>query len=341
MKQELTVHIDATSGDAVVLNMLSASHFGTPSVTIPSGKIYGPWLVYFNDGSIADALEQASREEERWPYRWLSNPHYPLSRSTVTGTLHLAEGRPAAGAMVTLAQSGGDVYAQGTDYIFSAQADFGGHFSIPHVRPGTYSLYAYATGGFIGEITDQYERDGIAIAGPRVDLGKLTWAPPRYKHFLWQIGQADRKASEFKLGNLPRQYGLWNQVPANLTYTIGQSTPKNDWYYAQTQVGTWTVNFNLRETYSGNAHLTVALAGLSRTAAVTVAVNGTAVGSYPAFTNDQAIYRSANQSGYYHLIPITFPASVLQAGANTVTFQATNVSSGGGTMYDTIKLEAD
>jgi rhamnogalacturonan endolyase len=321
--------------------MLSASHFGTPSVTIPSGKIYGPWLVYFNDGSIADALEQATREEERWPYRWLSNPHYPLSRSTVTGTLHLAEGRPAAGAMVTLAQSGGDVYAQGTDYIFSAQADFGGHFSIPHVRPGAYSLYAYATGGFIGEITDQYEQDGIAIAGPRVDLGKLTWAPPRYKHFLWQIGQADRKASEFKLGNLPRQYGLWNQVPANLSYTIGQNTPKNDWYYAQTQVGTWTINFDLRETYSGNAHLTVALAGLSRTAAVTVAVNGTAVGSYPAFANDQAIYRSANQSGYYHLIPITFPASVLQAGANTVTFQATDVSSGGGAMYDTIKLEAD
>ena len=340
MKQELTVHMDASSGDAVLLNMLSASHFGTPSVTIPSGKIYGPWLVYFNDGSIEDALRQAAREEAQWPYRWLSNPHYPLERSTVTGRLRLADGRPAAGAMVILAQPGGDVYAQGADYIFFAQADLFGQFLIPHVRQETYSLYAFSTGGLIGDVTDQYEQDGIVVRGPWVDLGQLTWSPPQYNHLLWQIGHANRKADEFKLANLPRQYGLWNQVPANLTYTIGQSSPENDWYYAQTQVGTWTINFNLRETYSGNAQLTIALAGMSRTAAVTVAVNGSAVGAYPAFANDMAIYRSANQSGYYHLIPITFPAALLQTGANSITLQATEVSSGGGAMYDTIKLNA-
>jgi rhamnogalacturonan endolyase len=341
MKQELTVHMDASSGDAVLLNMLAASHFGTPSVTIPSGKIYGPWLVYFNNGSIDDALRQAAREESRWPYRWLSNPHYPLERSVVTGRLRLADGRPAAGAMIILAQPGGDVYAQGSDYIFFAQADFSGSFFIPHVRPETYSLYAFANGGLIGDVTDQFEQDGITVSGPWVDLGQLTWSPPQYKHFLWQIGHADRKADEFRLGNVPRQYGLWNQVPANLIYTIGQSTPENDWYYAQTQAGTWTINFNLERTYSGTAHLTIALAGMSRTAAVTVAVNGTAVGTYPAFTNDMAIYRSANQSGYYHLIPFTFPATLLQTGANSVTLQATEVSSGGGAMYDTIKLEVD
>ena len=80
---------------------------------------------------------------------------------------------------------------------------------------------------------------------------------------------------------------------------------------------------------------------MSRTAAVTVAVNGTAVESYPAFTNDMAIYRSANQSGYYHLLPLTFPATLLQTGANSIALQATDVSSGGGAMYDTIKLEVD
>jgi rhamnogalacturonan endolyase len=243
--------------------------------------------------------------------------------------------------MVILAQPGSDVYSQGTDYIFFDRADFWGSFRIPHVRPGTYSLYAFANGGWIGDVTDQYAQDGINVAGPEVDLGRLPWSPPRYKHFLWQIGQADRKADGFKLADLPRQYGLWKQVPANLVYTIGQCTPNNDWYYAQTQVGTWTVNFDLQETYSGNAYLTVALAGMSRTAAVTVAVNGTAVGSYPAFANDAAIYRSANQSGYYHLVPFTFPASLLAPGTNAITFQTTNVSSGGGAMYDTIKLEVD
>ncbi|HLI71215.1 MAG TPA: polysaccharide lyase family protein [Ktedonobacteraceae bacterium] len=339
LKQELTVHVDSSTGDAVVLNMLVGSHFGNPNVSIPSGKIFGPWFVYFNNGSISDAQAQAAAQDAQWPYTWLSNSAYPLSRTTVTGTLRLADGRPAAGAQVTLAQPGGDVYAQGSGYIFTAQADANGNFRIPYVRAGNYSLYAWANGGSIGDITDQYELDNINVSGSTQNLGTLTWTPTEYSNLLWQIGTADRKADEFRLGNVPRQYGLWNQVPANLTYTIGSSTPANNWYYAQTQVGTWTVNFNLSQTYSGTAHLTVALAGATRTADVTVAVNGTTIGSYPSFANDQAIYRSANQSGYYHLIPLSFAASLLKAGSNSITFDMTSVSSGGGVMYDTIKLE--
>ena len=346
MKQELTVHVEANSGDGTVLNMLSASHFGTPSVAIPNGKIYGPWLLYFNNGSISDAQSQVATEDAAWPYTWLSNAHYPLARTTVTGTLRLANGQPAAGATVVLAKPGGDLYAQGSDYIFSTQADGSGNFSIPEVRPETYSLYAYANGGStaggaVGSVTDQYERDNINVSGATVNLGALTWSPAQYTNSLWQIGTADRKADEFNLGNVPRQYGLFNQVPANLTYTIGQSTPANNWYYAQTHVGTWTVNFNLSKTYSGNAHLTVALAGSSRTASISVGVNGRNVGSFPSYVNDAGIYRSANQSGYYHRFTINFAASSLRAGANTLTFRATNVSSGGGVMYDTVKLEAD
>ena len=339
MKQELMVHVESASGDGTVLNMLVGAHFGTPSVTIPNGKIYGPWLLYFNNGSIPDAQAQAATEQAQWPYSWLSNPHYPLARTTVTGTLRLADGRPAAGAMVTLAQPGGDIYAQGADYIFYAQADADGHFSIPNVRPNTYSLYAYSTGGSIGDITDQYEQNSIAVSGSAMELGTLTWSPPEYTDSLWQIGTADRKADEFKLGNLPRHYGLNDQVPTNLTYTIGQNTPTNDWYYAQTHVGTWTVKFNLNQTYSDSAHLTIALAGMSRSPTVVVGVNGTHEGSI-SYPNDEAIYRSANQSGYYHLVPISFPASLLHVGANTITFDMTGSPDGAGMMYDTIKLEA-
>ncbi|RAQ97157.1 hypothetical protein A4R35_16580 [Thermogemmatispora tikiterensis] len=339
LKQDLTVHVDSSTGDAVVLNMLISAHFGTPEVTIPSGKLFGPWLVYFNNGSISDAQTQAALQQQQWPYSWLSNPAYPLTRTTVTGTLHLADGRPAAGAQITLAQPGGDVYAQGAGYIFTTVADSAGNFTLRQVRPGSYSLYAWANGGSIGDITDQYELDNVNVSGTSTNLGTLTWTPVRYSTLLWQIGTADRKAAEFRLGNLPRQYGLWNQVPANLTYTIGSSTPANDWYYAQTAVGTWNVNFSLSQSYSGDAHLTVALAGMTRTAAVTIRVNGTAIGSYPAYTNDAAIYRSANQSGYYHLMVFSFPASLLKVGSNTVAFVMTSVSSGGGAMYDTLKLE--
>src|SRR6185312_10176954 len=196
-------------------NMLMGSHFGNPNVTIPSGKIYGPWLVYFNNGSISDAQAQAVTEQAAWPYSWLSNSVYPLSRTTVTGNLHLADGRAAAGATVTLAQPGGDVYSQGAGYIYSAQADTNGNFSIPKVRPGSYSLYAWANGSSIGDVTDQYERDNITVSGSTTNLGTLTWTPTLYSVPLWQIGTADRKADEFKLGNVARQYGLWNQVPAN------------------------------------------------------------------------------------------------------------------------------
>jgi rhamnogalacturonan endolyase len=342
MKQDLTVH-----AVGVVLNMLVSGHFGTPGVSIPSGKIYGPWFLYFNNGSLSDARAQAAAQVAQWPYRWLSDPSYPLSRTTVTGALVLSSRQPAARATVILAAPSGDVYTQGTGYIFSTQANAKGHFTLPKVRPGTYSLYVWANGGpttpgSIGTVADQYEQDHITVSGPSVNLGTLTWKITQYKHFLWQIGTADRKADEFKLGNVPRQYGLWNQVPADLTYTIGKSTPANDWYYAQTKVGTWNVIFKLRQTGEGKAHLTVALAGASNYRNhVSVLVNHTSVATYPQFPNDQTIYRSGNQSGFYHLLTFTFPASLLKVGSNTIAFKMTNVNNGGGIMYDFIKLETD
>ena len=341
MKQELMVHIESSTGDGVVLNMLSASHFGPPPVKIPNGKVYGPWLLYFNDGTAADAEKVAKAEANEWPYKWLSNPNYPLSRSTVSGTLKLSDNRSASEAMVVLAKPGGDVYSQGTDYVFYSKADSSGSFSIPNVRSGTYSLYAYSTGGTIADITDQFVKDGIKVDGSKTDIGSLTWSPPHYSHFLWQIGIADRKASELNLGNVPRMYGLYKKVPANLTYTIGKSNSRDDWYYAQTQEGVWIINFNLNKTYTGTAHLTVAIAGQARNVSVELDINGHTIGSLPSYPNDGSIYRSVISSGYYHLSTHTFPASQLKSGTNSLSFNAFNVSEGGGRMYDTIKLEVD
>ena len=76
------------------------------------------------------------------------------------------------------------------------------------------------------------------------DSGVIDWDPPYHPNLLWQIGKADRLAGEFKFGDQPRD-SLWiGRVPADLTFTIGQSKEIDDWDSAE-KTGTWTVKFNL------------------------------------------------------------------------------------------------
>jgi rhamnogalacturonan endolyase len=150
---------------------------------------------------------------------------------------------------------------------------------------------------------------------------------------LWQIGQADRMAGEFKFGDQPRTSQWMLQVPDNLTFTIGKSKEATDWYYAQ-KSGVWTVKFNLDKTFSGNACLTIAIAGGGGN--VAVAMNGTNVGSLN-YGDDGSVRRATNRSGRYARNEFTFPASALKQGENTLTL----TDRGAGLMYDTIVLEAD
>ena len=159
---------------------------------------------------------------------------------------------------------------------------------------------------------------------------------------LWMIGQNDRRSSEFHYCDTIRQYGLWNLSPKNLTFTVGESSEKTDWYYAQTQKdGTWTIKFNLDKTYSGKAHLTASLAGCTGNGStVAVKVNGTQRGTWKPGVNDAAIYRSAVNSGRHHLLTLDFDASTLRQGSNTIALTMSGNGSNGGFMYDCIKLEA-
>jgi rhamnogalacturonan endolyase len=343
MKQELLAHVEAKSGEMIALNMLHACHLGTAPGHLPNGKIYGPWLIYLNNGSSEDAIARAKQEEASWPYTWLDNESYPKERSTVEGRLVIADGRPTDKAMVVLAEplADGDLMEIASSYWFSAQCDSAGNFRIPHVRPGNYTLYAFATQG---DVTDQFRKDNLQVSGPAVQLGTLTWTPPNYPNKLWTIGTADRKSSEFKLGDQPRSYALFQQVPANLTYTIGSSTPAKDWYYCQTGVGKWTVDFDLSRTYPGDAHLTIAVAGSARMPVVKVLVNEKEIGTL-RYPNDGSTYRSSNTGGHYHLTQLDFPASLLKQGANSVAFNMISCDAPprppGGISYDMIKLEAD
>jgi hypothetical protein len=222
------------------------------------------------------------------------------------------------------------LYNQSGDYIYSVKADADGKFTLPYVRPGTYTLYAWQTQG---PITQSLAKDNVVVSGDTLDLGAVDWDPPYHPNLIWQIGKADRMAGEFKFGDQPRTSQWMLQVPADLTFTIGQSNERNDWYYAQ-KTGTWTVKFNLDKIPAGNAYLTIAIAGGG--GSVTAAMNGTDVGSL-SYGDDASVRRATNRSGVYKRNEYTFPSSVLKQGENTLTLRA----NGAGLMYDTIVLESD
>ena len=222
------------------------------------------------------------------------------------------------------------MYTQSGDYIYYVKADADGKFTLPNVRPGKYTLYAWQTQG---PITQSLAKDDVEVSGDAVDLGEVEWDAPYHPNLLWQIGKPDRMAGEFKLGSAPRTNQLIKQVPADLTFTIGRSKEADDWYFAQ-HTGNWNVKFNLDKVPEGNAYLTIAVAGGGAT--VAALVNDQAIGTI-SYRDDASVRRAANRSGRYGRNEFTFPADQLKQGENTLTLRAT----GAGIMYDTIVLEAD
>jgi rhamnogalacturonan endolyase len=361
--QDLAVH-----QDAIILNYFGANHYGLPGYPLPAGykRLYGPWYFFVTVGNPADprgviqdanTIAQAEIAENLAGANWIADPLYPTpdQRTTVTGQLQIADGRPADGFWVVLStQNVTDVYTiHEPTYFVKTDAD--GHFSLPGIppawapgttNPGSYNLYIFAGKG---SITDQYKQTGIVVSGSTTDLGTITWEPTNRTTFLWQIGKADRTGGEFALatnpanGSNPRSYEKPSQVPGNLNFVIGSSWEPQDWYYAQTNAGTWTITFNLDRAYTGTAFLTVSTS-LQQGNRPTVAVNGTTAGITGTLpnNNDSTIARQADRSGYPRLATLSFPASLLQAGTNTVTLtRGAGSAAGNGLGWDTFVMEVD
>ncbi|MFC0876744.1 polysaccharide lyase family protein [Saccharicrinis sp. FJH2] len=340
MKQELTVH--TTTKTPLVLQMLQGEHFGASAQTYETdnNKIYGPFFIYVNSGEshesmVNDAKAQVAVQKAQWPFNWLENDLYPLDRCTVNGRIKVPWGVSEKGIQVVLAQPGSDIYEQGKEYMFWDKTDAYGNFSIKNVRPGEYSVYAYATSG---DVTDEYYLWKVRLSGSVVNLGELEWETEKRENLLWVIGENDRLSDGYKYSDTIRQYGLYELPPANLTYTIGSSTPDKNWYYAQTKEGNWDIKFNLDRTYGGTAYLTASIAGAANSPEVDVYVNGSKKDSW-SFSNDGSIYRSAVLGGKHTVKSVSFSASNLHAGANTIRLRMNNVGNRGGVMYDCIKLE--
>ena len=293
-KQDLT----ATMGlNLVHLNM---NHLGGTEIHVKEGaawqKVYGPYLLYFNDKASGyacwmDAKAQAQAEAAAWPYSWLNNPAYPSAkeRGTAQGRLIVKDAlKPevsANNAWIGLAlpetSAEGPWQNQAAGYQYWVRVAPDGSFTIPSVRPGNYTLYAF-TEGAVGEFA---KKDVTITPGTTTVLGDLTWqVPHKGMKIAWEIGVPDRSAAEFKHGNEFFYPLVYQQVPRDfpnpLDYHVDKSKWATDWNYAQSSFWDgskyvpqqWRIHFRLAQVPSGDATLTIAIASSHR-AHIAVYVN--------------------------------------------------------------------
>lgn len=353
------VHRESSTGDSVQLNVVQdTSHFRVAAdVHLAEGKTWGPWLWYLNDGSLSDVAARREQELASFPYSFYNDTAYH-SRGALSGTLTLSDGRPAADASVFLGDTNTTTrpLVQGANSYHTTQADENGAFSFPSVKTGSYALYAWANGSSIGDVYTNVTLDPISIVQDETNaLGNIVWEASGHTQ-IFQLGTFDKAAGEFKNGGFPYQHGLTDESPANLTFTIGQDEEKEDWYYAQSAIGKWEIEFEISaadlEAYgSGNgssvsdsssvALLSISLAGYSQSATMEIDINGVLLDTLDKDTlaSDPALYRSGRNSGEWRFFQYEIEAGVLAEGANSVGFNVTRYTQWRGFMWDTVVLE--
>jgi len=149
----------------------------------------------------------------------------------------------------TLLAGNGDIVTwphDGNYYQFWTEGSADGRFTIANVRPGTYTLHAFANG-----VLGEYAKADVTVeAGKKIDLGKLDWQPVRYGKQIWEIGYPDRTGDKFFKGD-GDNYWLWGWglryaglFPNDITYTIGKSDYHKDWFFQEVPHSTSTAWLN-------------------------------------------------------------------------------------------------
>jgi rhamnogalacturonan endolyase len=204
-----------------------------------------------------DALNKAKDVEAAWPYEWVNGVDYPhkAERGNVTGQFVLDDPQASTTKLPNLTvglahpdyTGGGGGFAQrsgngnlvtwqhdGNYYQFWNNGTEDGKFTITNVRPGTYTLHAFANG-----VLGEFAQTNITVeAGKDLDLGKLDWKPVRDGKQIWEIGYTDRTGDKFFKGD---QYWRWGWgmryallFPNDITYTVGKSDYHKDWFFEET-----------------------------------------------------------------------------------------------------------
>ena len=194
-----------------------------------------------------DALRQAKQETANWPYEWVSGVDYPHKheRGDVTGQIFLDDSQARSTKLphltVGLAHPDGergerDWAHDAKHYQFWTDGTDDGKFTIVNVRPGNYTLHALADG-----VLGEFAKTDIRIeAGKTLSLTRLEWKPIRYGKQIWEIGYPTRAGDKFFKGD-GENYWLWGWglrypllFPNDVTYTIGKSDFRKDWFFQQT-----------------------------------------------------------------------------------------------------------
>ena len=137
--------------------------------------------------------------------------------------------------------------------------------------------------------------------GKTFNLGELEWTPVRRGRQVWEIGVPNRTGAEFAGGDrffepdITLQYA--KLFPEDVTYTIGESMPGKDWFFAHVPHNTspnarvqpfrgvvgqgratpFTIKFNLDAAPKSKATLRLAICGTG-TRSIDVTVNGEPAG---------------------------------------------------------------
>jgi rhamnogalacturonan endolyase len=237
-------------------------------------------------------------------------------------------------------------------YEFWVKADAKGNFTIPNVRPGTYTLHAIADG-----VLGEFALTNITVSGGKtLKLDNLAWQPVRYGRQLWDIGIPNRNGSEFLNGNNYFHWGWYLKYPLlftnDVTYTINQSDYHKDWFFEQIphnedvantngsgrgRATTWTVNFDLPQAPRGKATLRLAICGYGARN-LAAEMNGKSIGAVTNLMYNATINRDGI-GGSWAERDLTFDASLMTTGRNSLALKIPEGGLTSGVIYDYIRLE--
>jgi rhamnogalacturonan endolyase len=368
-----------------VLNYWRSSHYGGAEVNVAAGehwkKVVGPFLIYVNTGQnpqeiYADAKERAGTESDLWPYEWVSGIDYPDAgeRSVISGKLTLDDGE-SSGTLARLrvgltapayasprpGENSPEIITNwqrdAKHYQFWTEGGADGTFRIEKVRPGKYSLYAFADG-----VSGEFMQAGIVVeAGKDIDLGDILWKPVRHGRQIWDIGIPNRNASEFfmaEMFNDPEISLKYAELfPEDINYIIGESDFSRDWFFQHVPhnedpeakpspffgvraIGRQTpysVTFDMNSAPAGKAVLRFAFCGTGA-GKLNLSLNGKDLGVVENLINDGVIARHGSQGIWYER-DFSFDAGMMVSGKNILVITVPSGPVNNGVMYDYIRLE--